>query len=142
MASDVLNDAGITDEREYFMDPYLKNVMAYNPMPVVKHTEALQIIANAGRCVLYEDRESRIHLKASFVPDMTVSANDQTEYSNIENLLKDDLKEAYAICSNDFTTVDGSVLVLPGNPEDYKKNTGYVSNSIADAEGCSIRRPR
>lgn len=142
LASDVLNDAGITDEREYFIDPYLKNVMVYNPMPAVKHTEALQIIANAGRCVLYEDRESRIHLKASFVPNMTVSANDQTEYSNIENLLKDDLKEAYAICSNDFTTVDGSVLFLPGNPEEYKKNTGYVSNSIADAEGMFGQNPK
>lgn len=130
LAIDVLNDAGITDEREYFIDPYLKGIIVYNPMPVVKHTEALQIIANAGRCILYEDRESRIHLKASFVPKMKLVSNSQAEYSHIENLMKDDNKEAYAICSNDFSTLDGSLLFMPRSPADYMENTGYVSNSI------------
>lgn len=130
LAIDVLNDAGITDEREYFIDPYLKGIIVHNPMPAVKHTDALQIIANAGRCVLYEDRESRIHLKASFVPEMTVTANNQTAYSNIKNLLKDGSKEAYAVCSNDFSVLDGSLLFMPKSPADYLGNTGYVSNSI------------
>lgn len=128
LAVDVLHDAGITDEKEYFLDPYLKGVVVYNPMPVVTHGEALQIIANAGRCVLYEDRQSRIHMQASFVPDMTVSVNNQTEYSHIENILNDKEKDAYAIASNDFSIVDGSVFFMPEN-ENYLY-TGYVSESI------------
>lgn len=130
LAVDVLNDAGITDEREYYIDPYLKKVTIQNPMPAVKHSEALQIIANAGRCVLYEDRGNRIHIQSSFVPDMTVQANNMTEWSHIDKLLKSTKKQAYAIFANDFSIVDGTVLFMPENPEDYAEDTGYVSKSV------------
>ena len=139
LALDVLNDAGITDEREYYIDPYLKRIKVYNPLPPVKHSEALQIIANAGRCALYEDRANKIHLKASFVPDMQVSVNNKTDYSSIENLLKDNQKDAYAIASNDFSCVDGSLFFMP--KDGSYKETGYVSNSIADADGNFTENP-
>lgn len=139
LAIDVLNDAGITDEREYYLDPYLKKITVYNPIPVVKHSEALQIIANAGRCALYEDRNNKIHMKSSFVPYMEVAANNQTEYSSLENLLKDTKKDGYAIASNDFSIVDGSLFFMPEDG-DYKK-TGYISNSIADSSGNFTENP-
>lgn len=139
LALDVLNDAGIEDEREYYIDPYLKRITVYNPLPAVKHSEALQIIANAGRCALFEDRANKIHLKASFVPDMQVSANNKTDYSSIENLLKDNQKDAYAIASNDFSLVDGSLFFMP--KDGSYKETGYVSNSIADADGNFTENP-
>ena len=141
LAIDVLNDAGITDERDYYLDPYLKNVIVYNPMPAVKHSEALQIIANAGRCTLYQDRNKRIRMKASFVPDMAVSVNNQTEYSSIDKLLKDTKKDAYAVCSNDFSVVDGSLFFMP-ETEALKTTTGYISNSIADSEGNFEENPK
>ena len=139
LALDVLNDAGIEDEREFYLDPYLKRITVYNPLPAVKHSEALQIIANAGRCALYEDRANKIHLKASFVPDMQVSVNNKTDYSSIENLLKDNQKDAYAIASNDFSLVDGSLFFMP--KDGSYKETGYVSNSIADADGNFTENP-
>lgn len=139
LALDVFNDAGIEDEREYYIDPYLKRITVYNPLPAVKHSEALQIIANAGRCALYEDRANKIHLKASFVPDMQVSVNNKTDYSSIENLLKDNQKDAYAIASNDFSLVDGSLFFMP--KDGGYKETGYVSNSIADADGNFTENP-
>lgn len=139
LALDVLNDAGIEDEREFYLDPYLKRITVYNPLPAVKHSEALQIIANAGRCALFEDRANKIHLKASFVPDMEVSVNNKTDYSSIENLLKDNQKDAYAIASNDFSCVDGSLFFMP--KDGSYKETGYVSNSIADADGNFTENP-
>ena len=139
LALDVLNDAGIEDEREFYLDPYLKRITVYNPLPAVKHSEALQIIANAGRCALFEDRANKIHLKASFVPDMEVSVNNKTDYSSIENLLKDNQKDAYAIASNDFSFVDGSLFFMP--KDGSYKETGYVSNSIADADGNFTENP-
>ena len=139
LALDVLNDAGIEDEREFYLDPYLKRITVYNPLPAVKHSEALQIIANAGRCALYEDRANKIHLKASFVPDMEVSVNNKTDYSKIDNLLKDNKKDAYAIASNDFSRVDGSLLFMP--KDGSYKEAGYVSNSIADADGNFTENP-
>jgi len=127
LAVDVLTDAGFESE-QYYLDPYLKDILAYNPMPSVKHSEALQIIANAGRCALYDDRDGRIHLQASFVPDMEANTTNQTKYSNVKNILEDKRKDFYAEASEGFTTVDGSLFFMPdGNDYLY---TGYVSESI------------
>lgn len=130
LAIDVLNSAGIMDDRYYYIDSYLKKIIVYNPIPPVKHSEALQIIANAGRCILYEDRKNRIHLKSSFVPDMTASDNGRMNYSSIDKLLKDYKKKAYAEFSNDYTTVDGTMFFMPKNAKDFYKDTGYVSESV------------
>lgn len=140
LALDVLDAAGITDSREYFIDPYLKTIVVNNPMPVVKCTEALQIIANAGRCVLFEDRQARIHMQASFVPDMAVSTNGETQYSNAANLLNNDEKDAYAEGSQDFSMVNGSLYFMP--EKDAYLYTGYVSSELADADGNFESNPK
>jgi hypothetical protein len=54
LAEEILADAG---ETNYYIDPRLKKLYSKNPMPRVPHKEALQIIANACRCVLSQ-RES------------------------------------------------------------------------------------
>lgn len=140
LAIDVLHDAGITDSREYFVDPYLQNVIVHNPIPVVKHTEALQIIANAGRCALRQDRKKRIRLQASFVPDMIPSVNNKADYSDIAELLKNTEKVGYAIASNDFSLVDGSLLFI-SSADAYLPNTGYISEVIADENGIFETNP-
>lgn len=142
LAIDVLRDAGITDSREYFLDPYLKKVIVQNPIPVVSHAEALQIIANAGRCALSTDRQKRIHLHSSFVPDMEISSNGEMPYSTVANILKADEKVGYAVCSNDFSVVDGSLLFLPADSSDYREPRGYISNFIADGEGNFTTNPK
>lgn len=134
LAVDVFSDAGYSSD-QYYIDGYLKNIMVYNPMPAVKHSEALQIIANAGRCALYDDRDGRIHLQASFIPDMTATSNGETVYSKISNVLIDSKKTAYAVTSNDFSVLDGSVLFMPEDKQEYADNTGYVSNQCADENG-------
>lgn len=131
LAEDVILDAEV-DEREYYIDPYLKDVIVYNPMPAVKHTEALQIIANAGRCVLIQDRTNRIQLKSLFIPDMVAKSEDQTDFSNVENILKENPLDAYAMQSNDFSLVDQTVYFLPQNAEYL--DIGYVSDSICAAK--------
>lgn len=133
LALDVIQDAGIIDEKEYFIDPYLKNIYVYNPVPVVKHTEALQMIANAGRCVLTYDRKCRIHMQGSFIPDMLASSDDQTVFSQVQNILNNDTKNAYAMESKNFSIVDGSIYFISNNGEFLQ--TGYVSESIANKTG-------
>lgn len=141
LAIDVLEDAGITDSREYFLDPYLKTIIVHNPMPIVTHAAALQIIANAGRCALSIDRQKRIHLQSSFVPDMSIETNGETDYSNASNVLNSVEKTAYAVSSNDFTIVDGTTLFKPKNKEDYLSDIGYVSNQLADGNGLFAENP-
>ena len=140
LAVDVFNDAGYSSE-QYYIDGYLKNIKVYNPMPAVKHSEALQIIANAGRCALYDDRDGRIHLQASFIPDMTATSNGETEYSKISNVLNDSTKTAYAVTSNDFSILDGSILFIPEDKQEYTDNTGYVSNQCANENGVFEDNP-
>ncbi len=135
LATDVLTDAGLLED-EYFLDPYLKTIMVCNPMPAVSHSEALQIIANAGRCALYTDRRNRIHMQASFVPDMAASSNGETEFSHVENILKDGMKYAYALGSRDFSAVDESVNFLTRG-QGYL-HTGYISDSIYMDASCYV----
>lgn len=139
LAVDVLTDAGV-EENNYLLDEYLKTVVVKNPLPPVKHTEALQIIANAGRCILFQDRYKRIFMKSDFIPEMHAATNGQTPYGNVEDILKNTKKEAYAICSNDFSTADGTLLFMPKNAGNIV-NTGYVSNSLSDSEGLFDNNP-
>lgn len=127
LAEDVLADAGIEN---YFLDSYLREVIVHNPMPVVGHGAALQIIANAGRCTISEDRQGRIHIQSSFVPKMTVSVNNQAQWSHAENILSGSPKVAYANASNDFSILDGSILFMPEDISQRSKNIGYISESI------------
>ena len=75
LAQEVLADAGITD---YDIDPRLKTLFTKNPLPRVLHKEALQIIANACRCVLSQSRDGIVQIKSSVgdVTDFEMSRND------------------------------------------------------------------
>lgn len=132
LAEDVLADAQV-DPREYFIDPYLKNVMVCNPLPIVRHTEALQMIANAGRCILTQDRKKKISLRSSFVPDMLAVSSDQTSFSCVKNILLEKDIDAYAMASHNFSVVDGSICFMPEDGNYLQ--VGYVSRSVSNAAG-------
>ena len=135
LAVDVFADAGI-DAKEYWLDPYLKEVRIYNPMPVVKHKEALQLIANAGRCIITQGRNGNIYLKSSFTPDMTVQTDDAAYYSQPANILNNGDRSEYAITAPAYTMIDGDSFFLPREQEGAQYlETGYVSAAIADASG-------
>lgn len=57
LALDVLSDCDVID---YILDESLKNIITYYPMPVLPHRECLQVIANAGQCVLYTNNKGFI----------------------------------------------------------------------------------
>ena len=128
LAEEILADAGISN---YYIDPRLKKLYTKNPMPRVQHKEALQIIANACRCTLSQTRLGTVQIKSNFIPESTISANNQTSYSNVVAVLNDSVKEEYATLSPNYTPVDGSVFFLPRNGV-RKINTGYVSESQSD----------
>lgn len=138
LAEDVLEDAQV-DTDEYFIDPYLRKVTVYNPLPVVKHTEALQMIANAGRCIMTQDRKKKISLKTSFVPDMTAVSLDQTDFSHVGNILSGNELSSYAMASRDFSVVDGSFCFLPETGSYLQ--IGYVSQSVSNAAGAFDNPP-
>lgn len=138
LAVDVLEDMGIS-ENNYFVDSYLKNIYTKNAVPVVTHKEALQIIANAGRCTLSIDRQKRINIRASFVPEMSVQTNGETEYSKCGNVLQDNKNVFYAECSDDFTTVNENLFFMTDN--DGFMDSGYVSGQVSDEAGLFEENP-
>lgn len=127
LAQDILRDAGITD---YYLDPRLKNLYTNNPMPRVKHKEALQIIANACRCTLGQSRFGSIQIKSSFVPEAHATSNGQTSFSNVTAITDDSEKAEYGMLATDYTPVDGGVYFLPSDGKS-RRNTGYVSSAIS-----------
>lgn len=139
LAADVFSDAKV-DSRSYWIDPYLKTVKVSNPMPVVSHKEALQLIANAGRCILYQDRSGNIFLRSSFIPDMAANAEDGTEYSQAGNVLKPGKKAEYASYASDFTKADASQYFITEQAPYLE--TGYVSQSMSREDGTFIENPR
>ncbi len=139
LAVDVFSDAKV-DIRTYWIDPYLKTVRVSNPMPVVSHKEALQLIANAGRCILYQDRSGSIVLRSSFIPDMAADAEDGTEYSQAGNILKPGKKAEYASYASDFTRADASQYFI--TEQAPYLDMGYVSQAMSGEDGTFIENPR
>ena len=141
IAVDVLTDAQV-DYRNYWIDPYLKDVLVVNPMPVVMHKEALQLIANAGRCILYQDRAGRIILKSSFVPDMSAASDNETYFSHTAAILDHTEKKTYALSGQDYTGASGGQYFLPRQTDGITYlNTGYVSEAVAEGNGLFTDNP-
>lgn len=138
LAVSVLQEAGQTS---YYIDPQLKRLFTKNPLPRAKCKEALQIIANACRCVLSQTRIGTIQIKSSFVPEATASAPTEASYSNVKNILNGEIKDEYASLNTNHTTVDGSMFFLPRNGVGIR-NTGYVSAEISNSQGEFTSNPR
>ena len=127
----VLTDAGLNED-EYYIDSYMKKVYVHNPLPNVTHKEALQIIANAGRCIMDYDRNGKIRIRAAFKPTYDTTSNGETYYSNTTMIDTLDSKEQYATYEKNFWKADGQKLFVPA---DQQQTTGYIISAISDDNG-------
>lgn len=137
LAEEILKDAGIS---EYYIDPRLKKLYSNNPIPRVKYKEALQIIANACRCVLTQSRDGEVQIKSNFVPSASIATNGEETYSNAANVLTDTPKVEYATLAGNYTPTDGTMFFLPRNGK-AALTTGYVSKEISGANGTFTKNP-
>ena len=129
LATEILHDAGFEAD-QYYLDPRLKTLYSKNPMPRVKHKEALQIIANACRCTLSQSREGKIQIKSNFVPEGTASSNGATDFSNVQHIMEDTDKDEYGTMANEYTIATGGMFLL-GEGVAATRNTGYVSAAVS-----------
>lgn len=137
LAEEILKDAGIS---EYYIDPRLKKLYSNNPIPRVKYKEALQIIANACRCVLTQSRDGMVQIKSNFMPSASIATNGEETYSNAANVLTDTPKVEYATLAGNYTPTDGTMFFLPRNGK-AALTTGYVSKEISGANGTFTKNP-
>lgn len=137
LAEEILKDVGIS---EYYIDPRLKKLYSNNPIPRVKYKEALQIIANACRCVLTQSRNGKVQIKSNFMPSASIATNGEETYSNAANVLTDTPKVEYATLAGNYTPTDGTMFFLPRNGK-AALTTGYVSKEISGANGTFTKNP-
>lgn len=137
LAEEILKDAGIS---EYYIDPRLKKLYSNNPIPRVKYKEALQIIANACRCVLTQSRNGKVQIKSNFMPSVSIATNGEETYSNAANVLTDTPKVEYATLAGNYTPTDGTMFFLPRNGK-AALTTGYVSKEISGTNGTFTKNP-
>lgn len=133
----ILADCGFEAD-EYELDDFLQNITIHNPMPEGTHRECLQLLANACRCIIYEDENGILHVKANFETvidpdDIITTSNDEADWSDVGNIWG-----GATVVYGDFTTggmfANEQTFFLPEDSAEYT-GTGYVSNSIADYNG-------
>ena len=137
LATELLSSQEIED---YYLDPVLKTIFTKNPIPKVPLKEALQIVANACRCVLNQTRDGTVVIKSNFIPEITPSANTQAAYSNVVNITGNEDVIEYSTLSNDYSSVDGKMYILPKD-KNYLK-TGYVSEEISNTDCTFVSNPK
>lgn len=142
-AIEVLTAFGLETD-QYVIDECLKDVVVKNPLPEVSYAACLQLIANAGRCILYQDINGRICIKANFAnvldPDeLVVTAKGESAWSNSQNILTGS-DYVYADMTQNFFSTDGSMYFMP--EDDSYLGTGFVSNEVADSAGEFKTNPK
>lgn len=133
LAINVLLDMGMEHDR-FVLDSYLKTIMTKNPIPVCKHKEALQIIANAGRCYMSQDKDGKLYIMSNFIPEYEISSGNKMPYANLQNVHDGIATEYYATFEDFSMPIDGSLYLAPNNAP-HQKKIGYVSNTLSGNEG-------
>lgn len=69
LAVNVLNDANVT---KYVLPESLRSIVTFTPLPILPHRECLQMIANAGECILYTDPQGAIVIEEQFHDEIPI----------------------------------------------------------------------
>lgn len=133
LAEDVFKDAGVTS---YSIPTYLKNVITYAPLPIATHKECLQLIANAGRCILSTNVDGEIVMRLRLTADVTLSDNGHSEWSSLKNIYNGGSNVNYITFEPNKWRVGTSNLNIVAENGDEYKDAGFVS---ADMTGANCR---
>lgn len=137
-AESVLQDAGLQPD-EYDISDILRTITITNPMPEVTHAEALQLIANAGRCILEQGEHGEIKFTPNFENilepnDIEVSSESHTYWSNPQSITRAN-NSVYADLTDSFFKADGSMYFIPPKNQATAIDSGYVSEQISNING-------
>lgn len=141
-AESIFTDAGLHPD-EYYIDEYLNDVVITNPMPVATHRECLQLLANACRCIIRQDEDGKILIRANFATvldpdDLIVTTNGAMAWSKPANILLGS-GIVYADMTKNFMKADGGMYFLPEDASYLE--TAYVSEQMSDLNGLFKTNP-
>lgn len=104
LAVDVLTDANLPLQKDgstkWYVDERLKDIYTVAPLPIDTHANCLQLIANAGECVLYQDRNGTLRMEKVAIDSETTDYNINyfNSYSKPDLTLSKPLKQVRVPC--------------------------------------------
>lgn len=102
LAVSVLQDADLPLEDDgvvkWVIDESLKQIYTVAPLPLDTHANCLQMIANAGACVIYQDRKGILHIEPFVRKETDYGITRFNSYSKSEISLSKPLKEVDVSC--------------------------------------------
>lgn len=127
----VLTDAGLEPD-EYDVTDILRGINVVNPLPEVSYAECLQLIANAGRCLLKQNESGMITLTPNFENIMEPEDLQIVSDSHAPWSIPDNIKQGSDVVYADFSyfLLDGSLTLVPADMREAK-GSGYVSEQIS-----------
>lgn len=146
LAERILQKAGLSSD-DYVLDNYLKETsIDSTKLPSCGIYEALQIVANAGRCVMYDGRDGKIHIHSSFVPSRSIACNGTYDVScPIDDILTNVECDDFTAFSTDHIFVGSNQWFTPTGEETANPKTkawGYVSKQLSGADGTFTENPK
>lgn len=131
----------------YFVSEVLKDFTTSAPLPILTHAELLQLIANAARCVIFSDKERRLHIEPMPVreyPDMLVDfhlmenppdtdINEALGGVHYESYSYNSVQDVREITNDTYDVVAGEVLRL-----EYQNPIKNVTVSVSDGSPYTV----
>ena len=147
LAERVLQDADLPLDDDggvkWIIDESLKDIYTIAPLPVDTHANCLQLIANAGGCVLYQDRSGILHIEKWLAtePDYHISLFNSYSKSDIE--LTKPLKQVevpyytYSVSAEASELFKGA-MAISGTQEVVITYSGSATNVSASVVGGTL----
>ena len=99
LAENVLNSANLpknsNGSNKWVLDESLRNIKTTSPLPKDTIANCLQLIANAGCCVLYPDRDGNIHIESIGNSKSDYEITSFNSYSKSEITLSKPIKQIH-----------------------------------------------
>lgn len=137
LATDVLQDANLPlnneGEVKWVVDERLKEITTVAPLPLDTHANCLQMIANAGGCVIYQDRNGILHLEKLITSVTDYDITHFNSYSKSDISLSKPLKQVDVSCysynvSSEVSELYKGVITINGTADVWINYSGTATN--------------
>ena len=110
----------------WVIDESLKSIYTIAPLPQDTLANCLQLIANAGECVLYQDRDGSLHIEPLKFDTTDYVIDSFNSYSKSETTLSKPIKQVVVKVYHYTEGVDG----ITNDTTDFTVNVGITGETI------------
>lgn len=147
LAVSVLQDAdlplGDDGNTKWVIDESLKSIYTVAPLPIDTHANCLQLIANAGGCVIYQDRKGVLHIEPNTMPDTDYAITHFNSYSKSDVSLSKPLKQVEVPCysysiASDRSELYTGAITISGTQDVLVSYSSTATNVTASVIGGTL----